>query len=252
MVVGWCRAGPKRLLPSRAVGEIVEFRSNGDVAAGHLATPSSNPNGAGVLVIQEWWGLVPQITRVVDRLATHGYVAMAPDLYHGELAEHTEMGRAGALMAALPPDRAARDMNGAVHALLAHDAVRGASVGVLGFCMGGALALLLAANQGRRVGAAVSFYGAPLGDMAPDWSGLTAPVLGHFAENDDWFPQPAIEELEAMLKAAGKDVTFHFYPGTGHAFGNEENPLGTHDPEAAEQAWDRTLEFLGSRLVAPS
>ena len=249
MVVGRRRPGPTPLLPSRAMGDIVEFRSNGDVAAGHLAIPSGTPNGAGVLVIQEWWGLVPQLTRVVDRLATHGYVAMAPDLYHGEFAEHTEMDRAAELMKALPPDRAARDMAGAIDALRAQEAVRADSVGVVGFCMGGALALLLAANQGPRIGAAVSFYGAPLGDMAPDWSGLTAPVLGHFAENDDWFPMPAIEELEATLKSLGKDVTFHFYPGTGHAFANDENPLGTHHPEAAEQAWDRTIEFLGRRLI---
>jgi carboxymethylenebutenolidase len=229
------------------MGEMIEFASNGSTAAGYLATPSSTP-APGVMVIQEWWGLVPQIKGVADQLADEGFVALAPDLYHGEIAEHTEMDKAASLMSSLPMDRAARDMGGAIDALLANPAVAGDSVGVVGFCMGGMLTLVVAAQQGDRVGAAAPYYGAPLGDSAPDWSGLTAPVLGHFAEQDDFFPPDAVQALGAELRGMGKDVTIEVLPGTGHAFGNEENPLGTHHPDAAEQCWNHTLEFLHRHL----
>jgi carboxymethylenebutenolidase len=231
------------------MGEHVEFASNGDTAAGYLALPAGG-SGPGVIVLQEWWGLNPQIKGVADRLAAEGFVALAPDLYRGELAEHTEMDKASQLMNSLPPDRAARDMGGAVDFLLAHDATTGSNVGVVGFCMGGMLTLLLAALQGDKIGAAVAFYGAPLGDMAPDWSGLTAAVQAHAAENDDFFPPAAIEALGEELRGMGKDVTVYVYPGTGHAFGNETNALGTHDAEATKLSWSRTLEFLKSKLAS--
>src|SRR5437660_8187077 len=160
------------------MGSQVEFRSNGDNAAGYLAVPESG-SGPGLLVVQEWWGLVPQIKDTCDRLAGDGFVALAPDLYHGEIAEHTEMDKANELMQSLPPDRAARDMGGAIDYLLGHEAVRGQSVGVVGFRMGGMLSLILAAQQGPKVGAVVAYYGFPTGEMEPDWSNLHAPVLGH-------------------------------------------------------------------------
>ena len=229
------------------MGEKVEFASNGNTASGYLALPDGG-SGAGVLVVQEWWGLNPQIEGVADRLAGEGYVALAPDLYHGELAEHTEMDKANRLMTELPPDGAARDMGGAIDHLLASDATTGQAVGVVGFCMGGMLTLLIAALQGDKVAAAVPFYGAPLGPGAPDWSNLTAAVEGHFAENDDFFGPGPVKSLEGELRGMGKDVTFHVYPGTGHAFANEKDPLGTYDAEAAAKAWDRTLAFLSSKL----
>jgi carboxymethylenebutenolidase len=229
------------------MGETVEFRSNGDTASGYLAVPSSG-TGPGLLVIQEWWGLVPQIKNVCERLAGDGFVALAPDLYRGEIAEHTEMDKANELMQTLPPDRAARDMAGAIDFLLAQDAVQGDKVGVIGFCMGGMLALLITALQGDKVGAATPFYGAPLGDMAPDWSNLTAPVQGHFAENDDFFAPGPVKDLERQLKDMGKDVEFIVYPGTGHAFGNEEDPLGNYDAEAAKTAWERAITHLKTHL----
>ncbi|MDQ1698546.1 MAG: carboxymethylenebutenolidase [Frankiaceae bacterium] len=229
------------------MGETVSFASNGDTASGYLAVPDSG-SGPGLLVVQEWWGLVPQIKRTCDRLAALGFVALAPDLYHGDYAEHTEMDKANELMQSLPPDRAARDMGGAIDYLLGHDAVTGDQVGVIGFCMGGMLTLLIATLQGDKVGAATPFYGAPLGDMAPDWSTLSAPVQGHFAENDDFFPPSAVKDLERRLTDLGKDVEFIVYPGTAHAFGNEENALGTHDEQAAATAWDRATSFLKSKL----
>jgi carboxymethylenebutenolidase len=229
------------------MAETVSFASNGDTAQGYLARPATG-TGPGVLVLQEWWGLVPQIKRVCDRLADEGFVALAPDLFRGEIAEHTEMDKAGQLMSTLPPDRAARDMGGAVDFLRAHTAVQGEKVGVVGFCMGGMLALLVAAQQGDKIGAVAPFYGAPLGESAPDWSNLTAPVHGHYAENDDFFPPGPIKELEAQLRGMGKDVVFEMHPGTGHAFANEENALGTHDEAAAGKAWAATVAFLRDRL----
>ena len=230
------------------MAETVEFASNGSTASGYLARAASG-TGPGVLVIQEWWGLVPQIKAVCDRLAAEGFTALAPDLYHGEMASHTEMDKAGELMSSLPPDRAARDMSGAVDFLLGHDAVTGDKVGVTGFCMGGMLTWVIAAIQGDKVGAGVPFYGAPLDpSAAPDWSGLTAPLLVHAAENDSFFPPDKISALAEELKGQGKDITVEVYPGTGHAFANEEDALGTYDKEAAELAWSRTLAFLRSHL----
>src|SRR3954466_2270707 len=143
------------------MSQTVEFPSNGDTASGYLAIPTSG-TGAGLLVIQEWWGLVPQIKRTCDRLAQEGFVALAPDLYHGEIAEHTEMDKANELMQSLPPDRAARDMAGAIDYLLRHQNAQGEQVAAIGFSVGGMLALFITALQGDKVGAAAPFYGAPL------------------------------------------------------------------------------------------
>ncbi len=122
------------------MAEMVDFRSNGSDASGYLAKPAAG-SGPGVLVIQEWWGLDSATKEMADRLAAAGFVALAPDLYHGELAGHTEMDKAGKLMHALPPDRAGRDMSGAIDYLASHPAVKGEGIGVVGFCMGGMLAL---------------------------------------------------------------------------------------------------------------
>ena len=202
------------------------------------------------MVVQEWWGLVPQIKATCDRLADAGFVALAPDLFHGELAEHHEMDKAGELMNKLVGelDKAATDMSGAVTALLEHDAVTSSSVGVVGYCMGGMLTLVIAAKEGARVGAAAPFYGAPLGDGGPDWSNLSAKVVGHFAETDDFFPPDAVKGLEADLQAAGKDVSFTVYPGTGHAFTNEEDPLGTYNAELDASTWAETIDLFNSTL----
>lgn len=228
---------------------MVDFKSNGDTARGHLAVPASG-SGAGVIVVQEWWGLNPQIKGVADRLAGEGFVALAPDLYRGELAEHDEMDKAGALMTSLPMDRAARDMSDAVDYLASHAAVAGDKIGAVGFCMGGGLVLMLGCLRPDTVKAVVPFYGVVGFDdaNAPDWSKLDASVQGHYAEKDDFFPAAKAEALEAGLKGLGKDATVHVYPGTGHAFANESNALGTYDEKAAGRAWERAIDFLRSKL----
>ncbi len=228
------------------MGHIVEFPSNGHGASGYLAVPESGP-GPGVVVIQEWWGLVPHITEVCDRFAAEGFVALAPDLYHGEST--TEPDEAGKLMMALNLERAAQDMSGAVDHLLAHEAVAGDRVGVTGFCMGGGLTLVAACHRPEAFGAAVPWYGLiPWPDAEPDWSALQAPVLGHYAENDTFFTPDAARELEAKLEGMGKDVTIHVYPGADHAFFNDTRPE-VHHPEHAATAWSRTLDFLRQNLA---
>jgi carboxymethylenebutenolidase len=227
--------------------ETVEFKSNGNTASGYLVKPPAG-TGPGVLVIQEWWGLDSGIKEMTDRLGAAGFVALAPDLYHGEVAEHDEMDKAAELMQKLPPDRAARDMSGAIDYLARHSAVRGDGIGVVGFCMGGMLAWIIAANRPDKVKAAVPFYGFPQGSTEPDWSKLTASVRGHMAEKDNFFRPDAARALEAKLRAMGKDVTITVYPGTGHAFMGPHNALGTLDAELAAKIWPEVVAFLHEKL----
>lgn len=229
------------------MAENIEFASNGGSAPGYLVTPDGG-SGPGVVVVQEWWGLNPGIKEMADRLGAAGFVALVPDLYHGELAGHDEMDKAAELMGALPPDRAARDMSGAVDYLAGLDAVTGDGIGVMGFCMGGMLSLILAANRPDRIKAAVPFYGFPQGDTEPDWAPMTAVVRGHMAENDDFFGPDAAQALEAKLQGMGKDVTFTVHPGTGHAFMGPHNALGTLDEELAAQIWPEVVAFLHEQL----
>jgi carboxymethylenebutenolidase len=223
--------------------ETVEFRSNGNKASGYLATPASG-SGPGVLVIQEWWGLDSGIKEMTNRLAQAGFVALAPDLYHGELAGHDEMDKASHLMQSLPADRAGRDMSGAVDYLSAHPAVTSKGIGVVGFCMGGMLAFIIAANRPDKVKAVVPFYGFPQGASEPDWSKLTAAISGHMAENDSHFPPEAARALEAKLRGMGKNVTLKVHPGTGHAFMGPHNALGTFNAEVAATVWPQAVSFL--------
>lgn len=228
------------------MGSSVEFASNGATVGGYLALPGSG-SGPGVVVVQEWWGLDQSLKTMVDRLAEGGFVALAPDLYRGELAGHQEVDKATHLMQSLPPDRAARDMSGAVDFLATHQAVAGRGIGVVGFCMGGMLALHLAAQRPDKVVAAVPFYGFPQGEHEPDWAPMTAAVRGHMAEHDDFFGPDAARQLQAKLQGMGKDVEFTVHPA-GHAFMNPENALGTADPELAARIWPGVLAFLHERL----
>jgi carboxymethylenebutenolidase len=227
------------------VGERVELPSNGGTGAGYVARPSQGA-GLGLLVIQEWWGLVPHIEDVCDRFAAEGFTALAPDLYRGDSA--TEPDEAGKLMIGLNLDRAARDLSGAVDWLRASDAVRGDGIGVTGFCMGGGLALVLATQRADAIRAVVPFYGViPWPQLQPDWSTLDAPVQGHFAERDTFFTPAMVHELERTLRDLGKDVEMHVYDGVDHAFFNDTRP-DVYDENAASVAWTRALEFLRAKL----
>lgn len=222
------------------MSENVEFASNGQTCQGYLALPGDK--GPGVVVIQEWWGLVPHIKDVCERFASEGFVALAPDLYHGETA--AEPDAAQKMMMALDLARAARDMSGAVAYLREHDRVQPTKVGTVGFCMGGALSLVL--GTVAPVDAVVTYYGFPTSEQ-PQWENLKAPVLGHFAEKDEFFSPAAAEELFERLRTQGTPAELHVYPGTDHAFFNDENVDG-HDPDAAKLSWERTLAFFREHL----
>jgi carboxymethylenebutenolidase len=227
---------------------MIDFKSNGERAGGYLALPEGR-RGPGVIVVQEWWGLDSGIKEMADRLAAAGFVALAPDLYHGELAEHTEMDKAGELMTALPADRAARDMSAAVDYLADHDATTNDGIGVMGFCMGGLLTFVLAALRPDRIAAAVPFYGFPTGDDQPNYRDIDAAIQGHMAEHDDFFPPEAAKALEAELKALGKDVTITVHEGAGHAFMAPHNALGTQNQELYDKIWPQATAFLHEHLT---
>jgi carboxymethylenebutenolidase len=229
------------------MGDIVDFPSNGNGASGYLAIPEGG-TGPGVIVIQEWWGLDSGIREMADRLAEAGLVALAPDLYHGELAGHTEMDKAGELMSRLPADRAARDMSGAVDYLADHDATTGDGIGVVGFCMGGMLTFVLAAQRPDRVKAAVPFYGFPQGDDQPDYSKIDAAIQGHMAEHDDFFPPSAAMHLQEELVALGKNASITVHLGTGHAFMAPHNALGTQNQDKYDEIWPQVTSFLHEQL----
>lgn len=225
------------------VGEMIQFKSNGGTTPGYLATPESG-TGPGVIVIQEWWGLVPHIKSVADRFAGEGFVALAPDLYHGVATKSPD--GAGKLMMALNIEQAEKDLRGAVEYLTNHDAVTSKGVGTVGFCMGGVLSLY-AASMNESVDACVIFYGIHP-KVNPPLENLTAPVLGIYAEKDDFVPPAAVRELESKLQNLGKQAEMHIYPGTDHAFFNDERPE-VYNQEAAADAWRRATEFFRQHLA---
>lgn len=225
------------------MGEIIEFVSNGGTATGYLATPEAG-TGVPLIVIQEWWGLVPHITDVCERFAAEGFVALAPDLYHGEST--TEPDEAGKLMMALNMAQAAKDLSGAVDEVSLR--AGGDRVGITGFCMGGGLALVAATQRPDKIKACVPWYGLiPWPDAQPDWDRLDAAVLGHYAENDGFFTPAAAEELADDLRRLGKEVEIVIHPGVGHAFFNDTRPE-VYDASESMAAWQQTIGFLRTEL----
>lgn len=222
------------------MGEMVTFASNGGTAGGYLAKPAS-ATGKGVVVIQEWWGLNGNIKGIADRFAAEGFVALAPDMYHGKLTDEPD--EAGKLLMALNIEQAEKDLKGAVTYL---KELTGGPVGTVGFCMGGALALFAACNSSGDVGACVDFYGGhPM--VKYNWDGLTAPVLGIWAEHDD-FVNPNVPGYEEALKERGREYEFITYPGTSHAFFNDDHPEPQYSPAASKDAWEKTLAFYRKHL----
>lgn len=226
------------------MGEIVEFASNGGTASGYLATPDGG-GGIPVVVIQEWWGLVDHIKDVADRFAAEGFVALVPDLYHGETT--TEPDEAGKLMMAMNLEQAGKDMSGAVDKVA--EVAGSDRVGVTGFCMGGGLALILAAQRPDKVKAVAPWYGLiPWPNAQPDWAALDAAVLGHYAEKDEYFTPELAVELEQTLTDLGKDARLHVVANAEHAFFNDTRPE-VHDPEASRVCWAETLDFFREKLA---
>ncbi len=225
------------------MGEKLSFTLNGQKAQGWFAKPASG-RGPALIVIQEWWGLVPHVQDVTERFAKEGFVAFAPDLYHGKTT--TSPDEAGRLLMELDVERAGREIAGAGAFLLQHPACTTKTFGVVGFCMGGALAQYVATSN-PNVGATVSFYGGfkkcPL-----DWKHLRGPILLIYGGKDQGVPASDAAPLEAKLKEMGKDVETVIYPDAGHAFFNDSRP-NVYDAKASADAWKRTLAHFRRALV---
>jgi carboxymethylenebutenolidase len=221
------------------MGERVEFPSNGHTCSGYFAG-----QGPGVVVIQEWWGLVPHIEDLVDRFAGAGFAAIAPDLYHGKTT--TSPDEAGKMLMELDVERAAKEIAGAGQSLLGRPECTSEKYGVIGFCMGGALAQYASTFDAKNVGAAVSFYGG-FKKVTPDWESLEAPLLLIYGENDQGVPASTGRELADKLRSMGKEVELVVYPGADHAFFNDARPAVYHQ-DAAADAWKKTLDLLRRTL----
>lgn len=220
----------------------ITFAANGRTCDGYLAEPAAP--GPGVIVLQEWWGLVDHIRGVADRFAAEGFVALAPDLYHGERT--TSPDDAAKLFMALNIAEAAKDLRGAIAHLRAHPKLAPGKVGVVGFCMGGQLALFAAQEHGDIVDAVVDFYGVhPKVTIAP--ARVRAPVLGHFGLRDKGVPPAVTHPLRDAIVAAGGRFELHEYDA-GHAFFNDARPQ-VYDAGAAALAWRRTIAFFRQHLA---
>jgi carboxymethylenebutenolidase len=225
---------------------MVTFPSNGATCEGYLATPASG-SGPGVIVIQEWWGLVGHITDLADRFAAEGFVALAPDLFHGLTAQEPD--EAGKLLMGMAMDTAAKDIAGAAAYLSSRDDVTGRGIGTVGFCMGGSLALW-SATLSDDITATVGFYpGMPWSRMSPVWDRYQdKAAIIHCAESDGGSSAEGIKAAVAAIEANGGWVELFDYEDSHHAFFNDDRPE-VYAPEHAKVAWARTLEFLRSRLV---
>jgi carboxymethylenebutenolidase len=225
-------------------GTDIEYPANGGKAHGYLARPPEGQgNGKGVLVLQEWWGLVPHIRDVTDRFARAGYVALAPDFWDGK--QTTRPDEAGRMLMALNVDDAEKKLRGAIAALHEQGGVTG-KVGAVGFCMGGKLALFAGSKNPEEIGAVVDFYGIHP-HVHPDYARLQAPVLGIFGEKDGSVTPADAQALADSVRAGGGQMELHIYPGRTHAFFNDTRPE-VYDAGDAADAWEKTLAFLAKSL----
>ena len=218
---------------------MVEFKAEGGQGKGYLASPEK-PRGA-VLVLHAWWGLNDFFKSFANRLASQGFLALAPDLHDGALAR--TVAEAKELHSKILDERVKKLVLGAAEYLQSLPSLSGQKIGVVGFSMGAAWSLLLSTLKPENVGAVVVFYGTyPI-----DFSKATASYLGHFAPEDEWEPMADVRATEEKIRGAGKEVAFHFYPGTKHWFVEENRPV-EYNRDAADLAWKRTLEFLDTKL----
>jgi len=225
------------------MGELVSYRSNGGTSEGYLALPSGG--APAVIVVQEWWGLVPHVKALAERFAEAGFVALAPDLFHG--IQTTEPDEANRLLMGLAMDQAAKDIAGGAGYLNGRAEVTG-KIGTVGFCAGGSLAMW-SATLSDHVAATVGFYPfMPWERMSPQWSNYAGKAnIMHCSEEDGTSAAPGIQFAKRAIEEAGGEVTTYDYPGTKHAFFNDDRPE-VYDPAASASAWARTLELFRSRL----
>jgi carboxymethylenebutenolidase len=223
--------------------EQVTFPANGGSGQGYLALPDGPGPHRAVVVIQEWWGLNEHIKDVARRFATAGYVALAPDLYHGAVTDEPDDARRLVMDLQIP--EAAKEMAGAAAYLAARDDVAPKQVGAIGFCLGGSLALLLAVTS-PQVGAVASFYGGRQFSKE-ELSAITAPVLAVFGEADEGIPPERHAALDSAFSEMGLPHAIYVYPGAPHAFFNDSRPH-SYRAQAAQDAWVRTLAWFDTYL----
>ena len=222
----------------------VHFKSSVGEAQGYLATPAKAAGKRpAIIVIQEWWGVDDWIRQQTDRFAKDGYVALAVDLYRGKVASGAD--EAHELMRGLPEDRAMADLKGAFHYLQSRKDVDGKRIAVVGWCMGGGYALMLATAEPKLSGAVIN-YGHLMTDPKTIAS-LRVPLLGNFGAADRGIPAEDVKAFESALHKDGKSADFKIYDGAGHAFMNPNNKAG-YVPAAAEDAWNRIDHFLTKEL----
>ena len=221
----------------------VKFASKaGGELEGALAEPAGAGKVGGLVVLQEWHGVNAQMKAKCDRFAQAGYLSLAPDLYHGKVAANDE--EAGKLMGQLDWGHAVAEIGDAVAHLRGHARSNG-KVGVLGFCMGGALTLA-ASRYVEGLACAVPFYGLPTTPL-DEFAKVKTPIQAHFAKVDDWAKASVAEQIQAKVKSGGGHMDLFVYDA-GHAFMRDGDP-GHYDADAAKLAWDRTLEFLKKHLA---
>ena len=215
---------------------------SGGQLSGELAEPAGSDKAPSLVLIQEWWGVNDHIRSLAERLAKEGFLTLAPDLYHGKVTK--DAAEAGQLMTALDTLKAVDEIAGAVKALKEHPRSNG-KVGVVGFCMGGALSFASACHV-EGLSAAVPFYGTPPAEKV-DYAKVTAPILAHFAKNDEWATVAKAEEIKKQLDARGQAMELCVYDA-GHAFMNDTRPEA-YDEKSAKLAWERTIAFFREHLA---
>jgi carboxymethylenebutenolidase len=221
--------------------EMVTCISDGTQAQGYLARPAGDGPFPAVIVLQEWWGLNDHIKDVADRFAGAGFVALAPDLYHGQVASEPDEARK--LVMGLDLPRAVHEMVAAVNYLCGRADVR--TIGAIGFCMGGSLALLLASKT-PRLGAVASFYGGRQLDD-DDLMRIACPILAVYGGQDQGIPPALIEHQREIWTRTNVPHEIIVYTDAGHAFFNDTRPQA-YDPSAASDVWERTLAFFHKQL----
>jgi carboxymethylenebutenolidase len=220
------------------VTQMIEYASDAGVTPGYLAQPEREGQYPGLIAIQEWWGLVPHIKDVAERFAKQGFIALAPDLYHGQSAAEPDEARKLAME--LDRQRAVKEIVAAISYLQGLPQVSPKKIGVVGWCMGGSLTIATAAAS-PQVGAAVAFYGMPADlNIVAD---IRGPLLGLYGEHDHSIPPERVHQFQAALEKADVVHEVHIYPGAEHAFFNDTRPQ-IYNPDAAQDAWERTLDWL--------
>ncbi len=221
--------------------EDITFPSNGGTAAGYLARPADGKPHPGVIVIQEWWGLNANIKDIARRFAGAGFIALAPDLYHGRVIDEPDEAQKAVMN--LDQAEVAKDLRGALTALQGQSDVAPKKIGVSGFCMGGTLTLMFASQAGAELGAIAPFYPGGYDPTEAEVQRISCPVHVVYAERDHSTPEATRDRLRKYLTDNGKTFDMVVYPRTDHAFFNDTRPE-SYDAAASADAWNRTVSWF--------